>query len=381
MKMNSIDKMKEMILNLNRYRDAYYNESNSLISDREYDCLYDELERLEKETGIIFSNSPTCNVGYKVKDKLEKTNHSHPMLSLDKTKDIIDLNRFKSSHDCVLMHKLDGLTCLLTYENGKLLKAETRGDGHTGEDITHNAKVFENIPLEIDYNGTLELEGEAIIKYDDYENINSKIKDVEKRYKNPRNLVSGSVRQLDNNIAKKRHIHFLVWKVPAGMGKVNSFLNRLTAVKSLGFDIVEYQFIKSEMKITDDIVNQLKDSAKYYKYPIDGLVITYNNIDYGLLLGATEHHPKHSLAYKFYDEEYESKLINIDWTMGKSGQLTPTAVFEPIEIDGTIVSRASLHNISIMKSLLGKPYIGQKVYVTKRNMIIPQIERAEKIID
>lgn len=372
--MNEINEMKELVTKLNLYSDAYYNRSESLISDKEFDQLFDQLKRLESETGVILSSSPTHNVGYEVKSKLVKVEHSHSMLSLDKTKDTTDLLKFVNGQNCVLMEKMDGLTCLITYENGNLVKAETRGNGIVGEDITHNAKVFENIPLHIDLSGHIEFEGEAIITYNDYNKINEKIKDPDDKYKNPRNLASGSVRQLDSKIAKNRHIKFVLWKVPAGMDDVNSFEARLLRAYELGFDVVPYVKISEfcdSLDYLDKCIDYLKNKAEQLSYPIDGMVITYNNIKYGLSLGATEHHPKHSLAFKFYDEEYETTLLSIDWTMGKSGQLTPTAVFEPVEIDGTEVSRASLHNVSIMKGF--DLHIGDQITVYKANMIIPQV--------
>lgn len=370
--MSKRDEIKNLVDRLNMYSDAYYNRSESLISDKEFDQLFDQLRELESETGIILSNSPTQNVGYEVKSVLPKVKHSHAMLSLGKTKETSDLLSFINRHDCMLMEKMDGLTVLLTYDNGNLTKAETRGNGVVGEDITHNAKVFENIPLHINLPGHVEFEGEAIITYDDYRKINNTITDPDKKYKNPRNLASGSVRQLDSKIAKERHIKFVLWKVPAGMDSVNSFESRLTEAKELGFDVVPYVKILSDTSDDlDECVNFLKEKAERLSYPIDGLVITYDDIKYGLSLGATEHHPRHSLAYKFYDEKYETNLLNIDWTIGKSGQLTPTAVFVPVDIDGTEVSRASLHNVSIMKEF--DLHIGDQITVYKANMIIPQI--------
>lgn len=368
------DEIKSLVEKLNMYSDAYYNRSESLISDKEFDQLFDQLKELEKETGIILSNSPTQNVGYEVKSVLPKVEHSHAMLSLGKTKEISDLLSFIDGRKCVLMEKMDGLTCLITYENGELVKAETRGNGVVGEDITHNAKVFENIPLHINLPGYVEVEGEAIITYADYKKINEKITNPDDKYKNPRNLASGSVRQLDSKIAKKRHIKFVLWKVPAGMDDINSFEERLIRAWELGFDVVPYVKIDPDCNAPDHLdecIDYLKGKAERESYPIDGLVITYDDIKYGLSLGATEHHPKHSLAYKFYDEKYETNLLDIDWTMGKSGQLTPTAVFIPVEIDGTEVSRASLHNVSIMKSL--DLHIGDQITVYKANMIIPQV--------
>ena len=370
--MNKTERIKELTKMLNEYRNAYYNESESIISDYEYDKLYDELEKLENETGLSFANSPTKTVGFQVKSELKKIKHSHPMLSLDKTKSVDDLRKFAGDKDCILSLKMDGLTCLLTYENGGLVQAETRGNGDIGELITHNANVFENIPLTIEYKGHFEIEGEAIITYDDFEKIN-KVLPEDKKYKNPRNLVSGSVRQLDNRIAAQRHIKFVAWKVPTEVCS-NSFLNRLKYAKELGFEIVPlftYSGKSSDKENLPEMIESLKIKAHDHGYPIDGLVMTYNDIQYGESLGLTGHHPRHSVAYKFYDEEFETTLNNIEWTMGKSGCLTPTAVFEPVEIDGTIVERASLHNMSIFKDL--ELSHGDTITVFKANQIIPQV--------
>ena len=370
--MNKTERIKELTKMLNEYRNAYYNESESIISDYEYDKLYDELEKLENETGLSFANSPTKTVGFQVKSELEKIKHSHPMLSLDKTKSVDDLRKFAGDKDCILSLKMDGLTCLLIYENGGLVQAETRGNGDIGELITHNANVFENIPLTIEYKGHFEIEGEAIITYDDFEKIN-KVLPEDKKYKNPRNLVSGSVRQLDNRIAAQRHIKFVAWKVPTEVCS-NSFLNRLKYAKELGFEIVPlftYSGKSNDKENLPEMIESLKIKAHDHGYPIDGLVMTYNDIQYGESLGLTGHHPKHSVAYKFYDEEFETTLNNIEWTMGKSGCLTPTAVFEPVEIDGTIVERASLHNMSIFKDL--ELSHGDTITVFKANQIIPQV--------
>ena len=370
--MNKTERIKELTKMLNEYRNAYYNESESIISDYEYDKLYDELEKLENETGLSFANSPTKTVGFQVKSELEKIKHSHPMLSLDKTKSVDELRKFAGDKDCILSLKMDGLTCLLTYENGGLVQAETRGNGDIGELITHNANVFENIPLTIEYKGHFEIEGEAIITYDDFEKIN-KVLPEDKKYKNPRNLVSGSVRQLDNRIAAQRHIKFVAWKVPTEVCS-NSFLNRLKYAKELGFEIVPlftYSGKSNDKENLPEMIDSLKIKAHDHGYPIDGLVMTYNDIQYGESLGLTGHHPRHSVAYKFYDEEFETTLNNIEWTMGKSGCLTPTAVFEPVEIDGTIVERASLHNMSIFKDL--ELSHGDTITVFKANQIIPQV--------
>ena len=370
--MNKIEKIKNLVERLNYHCDLYYNKQSPEISDYEYDCMFDELSSLEKETGIIMSNSPTQTVGHEVCSKLVKVTHSHPMLSLDKTKNINDLKRFVSDKMCCLMCKMDGLTILLTYEDGNLVQAETRGNGEVGEIVTHNAIVFENIPLHIDYPGHLEIEGEAIITYDDFNKINDKISDEDKKYKNPRNLVSGSVRQLDNEIASQRHIKFVAWKIPKGMDDINSMYERLNTAYNLGFDIVPTVGVGVYNTTIEDNIKELKDRASKLDYPIDGMVIIYDDIKYGESLGMTGHHPKHSLAFKFYDEEVETVLRYIEWGMGKTGQLTPVAVFDPIEIDGTVIERASLHNISIMKEL--ELSYGDTITVYKANMIIPQVK-------
>lgn len=380
--LKKVERIKELNQQLNQYRDSYYNNSVSEISDYEYDKLFDELKRLEEETNIVMANSPTHTVGYEVKSKLEKVKHSHPMLSLDKTKSVDELKKFAGSQDCLLTCKMDGLTVLLTYENGKLIQAETRGNGEIGEDITHNAKVFENIPLYIDYLGYLEVEGEAIITYSDFEKINSRLPEDEK-YKNPRNLATGSVRQLDNSIAAKRYVKFIVWKVQKIEDEIennNSFLHRLLFAKQLGFDVVPlltYSNNTSDKEDCEEMIENLRKYAANKGFPIDGLVMTYNDILYGESLGVTDHHPKHSLAFKFYDDIYPTKLLDVEFTMGKTGILTPTAIFEPVEIDGTIVERASLHNLSIMNNL-GITHKGQVVNVYKANAVIPQIDSVEE---
>lgn len=371
--MNKIEEMKALVEKLNQYRDAYYNNAESIVTDHQYDDLCDQLEKMEKETGIILSNSPVHSVGYEVKSKLEKIEHSHLMMSLDKTKDVNILRKFIGDKDSLLMCKMDGLTILLTYEDGELIQAETRGNGVTGEIITHNAKAFENIPMHINQKGHVEIEGEAIITYTDFEKINNLIKHEEDRYKNPRNLASGSVRQLDSKIAAKRHVRFIVWKVPAGMDELPLMSARFEKARELGFDIVPYIRIYKENQNLEELINLLKEKAAYLSYPIDGLVAAYNDIAYGLSLGVTDKYPRHSLAFKFYNVEYETVLNAVEWTMGKSGQLTPTAVFEPVEIDGTSVSRASLHNVSIFKRFY--LHKGDTVAVYKANQIIPQISR------
>lgn len=370
--MEKVKRIKDLVKQLNEYRDSYYNEARPVVSDTAYDKLFDELSELEKETGVVYANSPTQTVGYVVKSELEKVKHSHPMLSLDKTKSVDDLVKFAGEKDCILSLKMDGLTCLLTYENGELVQAETRGDGEVGELITHNAKVFDNIPLTIDYKGHFEIEGEAIITYDDFNKINEFLSD-DKKYKNPRNLASGSVRQLDSKIASQRHIKFIAWKVPTEVAS-NSFINRLQYAAELGFDTVPFLPIRgnSNAEFINIVIEQLQRRANEKSFPIDGLVATYNDITYGESLGMTGHHPKHSIAFKFYDEEVETVLKNIEWSMGKTGSLTPVAIFDPVEIDGTMVERASLHNVSILTKL--DLQIGDTIIVYKANQIIPQVK-------
>lgn len=362
---NEVGKIKELIKQLNKASDAYYNSSESIITDYEWDGLFDELKELESETGCIFANSPTQNPGYEVKSKLEKVTHSHPMLSLGKTKSVDDLIKFSNGKDCIISLKMDGLTVLNTYENGELIQSETRGNGEIGELVTHNAKVFKNLPVHISIDRKFEIEGEAIILKKDFEVINSK---SDKKYKNPRNLVSGSVRQLDNKVAKDRNVRFIVWKIPFGL---THFTEGFDYANQIGFEVVPYVKYNSKTDDINEKIAELKSIAEEKSYPIDGLVITYDNVEYGKSLGNTGHHPRHSLAFKFYNEEEVTTLKDIEWGMGKTGQLTPVAIFDDVEIDGTTVNRASLHNVSIFKELqLG---IGDEITVYKANEIIPQI--------
>lgn len=365
--MNKADRIKELISILNKASDAYYNSGNPIMTDYEWDNMYDELAKLEKETGIIYPNSPTQRVGYEVKTKLEKVTHSHPMLSLGKTKSVNDLVKFSNGKDCIISLKMDGLTVLNTYEDSNLVQSETRGNGEVGELITHNARVFDNLPVSINTDKKFEIEGEAIITKEDFYNINLKLKNGEK-YKNPRNLASGSVRQLDSKIAKDRHVKFVAWKIPYGFTR---FTDGFKFAEELGFDVVPYSKYNSKTDDINVIVEYLKNLADVKGYPIDGLVITYDDVEYGKSLGMTGHHPRHSLAFKFYDEEEVTILKDIEWGMGKTGQLTPVAIFDDVEIDGTTVNRASLHNVSILKELqLG---IGDEITVYKANQIIPQL--------
>ena len=385
--MNKTDRIKELVEQLNYHRNLYYNESRPEISDFEYDQLFDELSALEQTTGLVLSTSPTQTVGYEVKSSLNKVTHNHPMLSLDKTKSVDDVIKFLDGRDGVVMAKMDGLTCSLRYVNGELVSAETRGNGEVGEDILHCAKTIKNIPLKIECIDEVIVDGEVIITYDDFDKINANLPEGQK-YRCPRNLASGSIRQLDSSIAAQRNMKFIAWKLVKGwmtctdtpfqLNK-NSFTDRLYVLSSLGFDItslwqINYHCINKE---TINIgIDFIKKSAAEAGYPIDGCVFSYDDVKYGESLGATGHHLRSQLAFKFYDEVYDTKLLYIDWTMGKTGVLTPTAVFEPVEIDGTMVERSSLHNISILKNL--ELTNGCTVKTYKANMIIPQIDSCEQ---
>lgn len=377
---NKIDRIKELVKQLNYHRNLYYNESRPEISDFEYDKLFDELVKLEEETGLVLATSPTQTVGYEVRSSLNKVVHNHPMLSLDKTKSVDDVIKFLNGKDGHIMAKMDGLTCSVRYLNGRLVSAETRGNGEIGEDILHCAKTIKNLPIEINCLDEVIIDGEVIISYDDFEKINATLPEDEK-YKHPRNLASGSIRQLDSSIAAKRNMKFIAWKLIKGIDN-NSFFDRWVFMDYLGFDVVTMRLIPHQLITKDfieDSIISIKEDAKKEGFPIDGCVFCYDDVAYGDSLGATEHHLRSQIAYKFYDELYETKLIDIEWSCGKSGVITPTAMFEPIEIDGTMVERASLSNLSVMQKTLGKPYMGQKIYVSKRNAVIPKIEYGEII--
>ena len=363
---NGIKLMENLVAELNKATVAY-DKGEPIMSDKEWDDLYFELQSLEKKYGQSLEDSPTRKIHFEKVSELKKVKHSHPMLSLDKTKNIDEIESFFGDKDRIAMCKMDGLTCSLTYENGKLISAETRGDGVVGEDITHNALVIPSIPNRIKYSERLVIDGEIICTYHDFENFKDE-------YKNPRNFASGSIRLLDSKECANRKLTFVAWDVIEGMsGKL--LTENLQELNKLGFNIVP-------ITVSDTVevqIDTIKDFAKIFGYPIDGVVFKFNDIEYGKSLGATDHHFKNAIAYKFYDEEYETRLITIHWTMGRTGVLTPVAVFEPIEIDGTIVERASLHNYSIMREVLGScAYVGQKIKVYKANQIIPQISDAVK---
>ena len=366
-------RLQELVNRLNEAGKAYYQNADEIMSNYEYDKLYDELLALEKETGIVLSNSPTVNVGYEVIGELPKERHERPMLSLDKTKDVQELKAFVGNQKALMSWKMDGLTIVLTYRDGSLFKAVTRGNGEVGEVITNNAKVFKNIPLQIAYKGELILRGEAVIGYKDFEKINEKIEDVDARYKNPRNLCSGSVRQLNNEITAKRNVKFYAFSLvqAENVDFKNSRACQMEWLKSQGFEIVEYHMITADT--TEQEVINFSERIAENDFPSDGLVVTYDDIAYGQSLGRTAKFPRDSYAFKWADEIRETTLTEIEWSPSRTGLINPVAIFEPVELEGTTVSRASVHNISIMEELeLG---IGDKIEVYKANMIIPQIAR------
>ena len=369
--MNPTERMKELVELLNKAGKAYYQEDREIMSNYEYDKLYDELEVLEKETGITLAGSPTVSVGYEAVNALPKETHETPMLSLDKTKEIEVLKNFVGNQKTVLSWKMDGLTIVLTYQDGKLKKAVTRGNGVVGEVITNNAKVFKNVPLQIAYQGELILRGEAIISYSDFEKINEQIEDVDAKYKNPRNLCSGSVRQLNNEITAKRNVYFYAFSLvrAEGVDFNNSRACQFEWLKTQGFDIVEYRMVDS--KNLEETIQYFSDKISTNDFPSDGLVALYDDIAYGDSLGSTAKFPRNAFAFKWKDEIRETTLKEIEWSPSRTGLINPVAIFEPVELEGTTVSRASVHNISILKELeLG---IGDRIEVYKANMIIPQI--------
>lgn len=366
-----LDRMKELIQVLNEAGKAYYQESREIMSNFEYDRLYDELQELEKETGIILSNSPTQNVGFTVLSELPKEAHESPMLSLDKTKRVEDLEEWLGSQIGILSWKLDGLTVVLNYNHGTLQKAVTRGNGEIGEVITNNAKVFSNIPLNISYKGELVLRGEAVIKYSDFNRINEEIGDEAAKYKNPRNLCSGSVRQLNNQITARRNVNFKAFTLVSaeGVDFQNSRRVQFEWLKEQGFDVVDYKLVTRE-NLAETVAEFAKEVGSY-DVPSDGLVLLLDDISYGQSLGRTAKFPRNAIAFKWADEIKETTLVKILWSPSRTGLINPVAIFEPVELEGTTVSRASVHNLSIMEALqLGK---GDQITVYKANMIIPQI--------
>ena len=362
---DKIARMKELIDLLNKASMLYYQKSTPMMTDYEYDKLYDELVSLEKETNMVFSNSPTINVEPTVSTELEKTTHPHPMLSLSKTKNPDDLVSFIGNKEGLLSWKLDGLTIVLTYENGKLVSGVTRGNGIIGEVVTENVKKFKNIPLSINYTGRLVLRGEAIIKYSDFEKMN-----IDSEYKNPRNLCSGSVRQLDSSVTAERNVNCIIFALIEASSELSNYKDKnFEWLRSLGFETVEY--VKVDKNNLKDEVLNYKEKIKTYDIPSDGLVLTFNDIEYGNSLGSTAKYPKHSIAFKWQDETAKTILREVDWMASRTGLINPVAVFDPVELEGTIVSRASLHNISILREL--KIGLNDEIEVYKANMIIPQI--------
>ena len=364
-------RIRELIGTLRAAGRAYYQESREIMSNFEYDKLYDELVSLEKETGIVFANSPTQNVGYEVVSALPKERHEKPMLSLNKTKSVEELADWLGGQTGLLSWKMDGLTIFLTYQNGTLVKAVTRGNGEIGEVITANAKAFVNVPLNISYQGELILRGEAIIRYSDFEKINEQIEDVDAKYKNPRNLCSGSVRQLNSEITAQRQVHFYAFSLVKadGIDFKNSRKEQFEWLKTQGFEVVEYHEVTKET--LPETVKMYSEAIAENDTPSDGLVLLYDDIAYGQSLGRTAKFPRDSIAFKWADEIQETTLLYIEWSASRTGLINPVAVFEPVELEGTTVSRASVHNISIMEALeLGA---GDRITVYKANMIIPQI--------
>ena len=374
----SIDKSnistRSLIKRLNYYT-KLYDEGHPEITDEEWDELYFELQKREKEDGIIYPDSPTQTINYQVVSELKKVEHEEPMLSLDKTKNIDDIVKFFHGKMFVCMFKMDGLTTALTYENGQLIKAETRGNGYVGEDVTHNVKVIKNIPQTINYKEKLIVYGEIICRKDDFE-------EFKKDYKNPRNFASGSIRLLSSEECAKRKLSFVAWD---STKPINSFFEKLEDLLCEGFEVVPYKWgtdVKTIFNEMEDIDPDNLESFVYDHdvYPTDGYVFKFNDITYGNSLGQTDHHFKNAIALKLYDETYSTTLKTIEWTMGRTGVLTPIAIFEPLDIDGSIVERASLHNVSIMTDLLGEcPYIGEPIEIAKMNQIIPQVVSAKKL--
>lgn len=355
---------------LNEWTKAY-DEGHPMVSDKQWDDWYFEVAEYEREyPDYIWEESPTQKIDYQVVNELKKVKHNHPMLSLNKTKDIDELKSFVGVKNYIVMAKMDGLTCSLHYEGGKLVSAETRGNGEVGEDITHNAMVIPSIPKRINYKEPLTIDGEIICTYKDFEKVGEE-------YKNPRNFAAGSIRLLDSKECVNRNLTFVAWDIIDS--DFVSLSDKLDYLDCIGFTVVPYLYNDKLNNNIEKLMEAVKYNAEYKSYPIDGLVIKYNRVNEYEAAGRTDHHFKGGLAYKFYDETYETKLKWIEWSMGRTGVLTPVAIFEPIDIDGSTVEKCSLFNLSVLKEKLGEPYVGQKIWICKRNMIIPYIERAEKI--
>ena len=368
---NYIEEMQDLIKTLNEATEAY-DAGSPIMEDAAWDYMYYKLCSLECKSGTILPESPTHYIHFEVKNELDKVTHDHPMLSLDKTKEVDAVKSFLGNREWVAMAKMDGLTCSLTYDNGELVKAETRGNGEIGEDITHNMKVNLSVPQKIDYKKKLVVDGEIICDFHNFLRY-------QEDFKNPRNFAAGSIRLLDSWESRKRMLTFVAWDVIEFVdGVEHTLLDQLKAIKDLGFIIVPYS-TNTDVNLA---IEEIKDICGLAAFPIDGIVFKFNDLNLRESLGYTSHHFNNAIAYKFFDEIYETTLKNIEWTMGRTGVLTPVAVFEPVEIEGSVVERASLHNLSVMQETLGtKPFIGQEIWVSKRNMIIPQIERAVKNFD
>ena len=368
---NQMNRMKELVELLNSASKAYYAQDTEIMSNYEYDRLYDELVGLEEITGVMIANSPTGNVGYEAVDELPKDRHEQPMLSLSKTKSREELRDWLNGKEALLSWKLDGLTVVLHYSDGKLVKAVTRGNGEVGEVVTNNAKVFRNVPLTIPHHGEMVVRGEAVISYSEFERINSRIEDAEAKYKNPRNLCSGSVRQLNNEVTASRNVNFYAYSLVKadGVDFANSRRKQFEFLANQGFDVVEYRLVNPDT-IMDEIA-YFEEKIQAYDIPSDGLVMLYDDIAYGQSLGRTAKFPRDSIAFKWADELRETVLKEMEWSASRTGLINPVAIFEPVELEGTTVSRASVHNISIVRGL--KLGIGDHITVYKANMIIPQI--------
>lgn len=367
----SIERIKELTDKLNEAAKAYYSEDREIMSNLEYDRLYDELVELEKKEGVVMAGSPTVKVGYEALSELPKEAHESPMLSLDKTKEVEGLRSFLGAQEALISWKLDGLTVVLTYQNGELVKAVTRGNGIIGEVITNNARTFKNIPLKIEHQGEVILRGEAVIRYSDFEKINAQIDNPDEKYKNPRNLCSGSVRQLNNEITARRNVNFFAFSLvrAEGVDFENSVENQFLWLKKQGFEVVEYKRVTQATMA--EVVKEFAEKISENDFPSDGLVVVMDDIAYGQSLGRTAKFPRNAIAFKWADEMAETTLVEIEWSASRTGLINPVAVFEPVELEGTTVSRASVHNVSVMRSLqLGE---GDKIKVYKANMIIPQI--------
>ena len=370
------DRMKELVKKLNEAARVYYVEGNEIMSNFEYDRLYDELEALEKETGVVLSGSPTQRVGFEVLSELPKEQHKSPMLSLDKTKSVEDLAAWLGDKEGLLSWKMDGLTVVLTYKEGALQKAVTRGNGEIGEVITQNAMAFDNVPTRIGFKGELVLRGEAIITYSEFERINASISDADARYKNPRNLCSGSVRQLDPNVTRSRHVNLMAFALVSAVDEngesvdfSNSVEEQYLFMKAQGFDTVAYKRVDKDN--IGETVKWFSEEIKTNDFPSDGLVLIYDDIEYGVSLGRTAKFPRNAIAFKWSDEQAETVLREVEWSPSRTGLINPVAIFDPVELEGTTVTRASLHNISYCEDMeLG---IGDRITVYKANMIIPQI--------